>query len=114
MVDQVRRGEKRRGSAVDKVSYLLTSVDDDEAKAKDVIRNFYFFLYQLSDVIKPEVLLEYGVQLEEVERFRAAWKRGDSEGAKRLVPDAAIDTLAIAGTPRQARARIEEIPQGRG
>ncbi|MDA4122276.1 MAG: LLM class flavin-dependent oxidoreductase [Thaumarchaeota archaeon] len=108
MVEQVRKGERRRGTPVDRVSYLLTSVDDDESKAKEVIRNFYFFLYQLSDVIKPEVLVEYGVQLEELERFRAAWKKGDSEGAKKLVPDAAIETLAIAGTPAQARARIEE------
>ncbi len=55
-----RRGPDGRRN-VDKASYLLTSVDEDGEKARDVVRNFYFFLYQLSEVIKPESLEGYGV-----------------------------------------------------
>ncbi|MDG6925254.1 MAG: LLM class flavin-dependent oxidoreductase [Nitrososphaerota archaeon] len=107
MVGNVRRGETQGKKAVDKVSYLLTSVDEDGKRARDVIRNFYFFLYQLSDVIKPGVLEPYGVRTEELDRFRAAWRSG-SPDASSLVPAAAIDALAVAGNPREAEARIEE------
>lgn len=105
MIELVRKGERPTSRSVDKASYMLTSVDPDGAKARDVVRNFYFFLYQLSEVIKPETLEGYGVTLDSIERFRMAWKRGDSE-AKRLVPDAAIDALSISGTRDEALSRI--------
>jgi 5,10-methylenetetrahydromethanopterin reductase len=107
MVEHVRVGERRKGRTVDKASYLLTSVDEDGKKARDVIRGFYFFLYQLGEVIKPESLEPYGVALSEVAAFRAAWKRGDPT-ARDLVPDRAIDALTVAGTSAEARTRIEE------
>jgi len=107
MVDHVRVGEKRKGRTVDKASYLLTSVDEDGKKARDAIRGFYFFLYQLGEVIKPESLESYGVSVAEIELFRAAWKRGDP-AARSLVPDRAIDALTVAGTPDEARSSIEE------
>jgi 5,10-methylenetetrahydromethanopterin reductase len=106
MVGHVRAGEERAGRKVDKASYLLTSVDADGEKARNSVRNFYFFLYQLGDVIRPETLEAYGV-LGGVERFRAAWKRGDRD-APTLVPDAAIDALSVAGTAEEARSKIEE------
>jgi 5,10-methylenetetrahydromethanopterin reductase len=107
MVEHVRAGERAAGRTADKATYLLTSVDEDGGKARDAVRGFYFFLYQLGDVIKPESLQEYGVGPEEVARFREAWKRGDP-AAKSLVPDKAVDALTVAGTPREARSRIEE------
>jgi 5,10-methylenetetrahydromethanopterin reductase len=107
MVDHVGAGERRAGRSVDKASYLLTSVDEDGGKARDAIRGFYFFLYQLGEVIGPESLGAYGVGRDEIEKFRAAWRNRDP-AAPRLVPDGAIDALSVAGTPREARARIEE------
>lgn len=107
MVENVRQGERRSGRTVDKASYMLTSVDEDGSKARDVVRNFYFFLYQLGEVLRPEVLYPYGVRLEDVAAFRDAWKKG-SPDARKLVPDAAIDALAVAGTPEEAKRRIEE------
>jgi 5,10-methylenetetrahydromethanopterin reductase len=108
MVEQVRVGEVAAGRRVDKASYLLTSVDPDGSKARNVIRNFYFFLYQLSEVIRPETLESYGVKLESIELFRTAWRKGAVEEAKKLVPEAAISALSVAGTQAQALARIEE------
>jgi 5,10-methylenetetrahydromethanopterin reductase len=107
MLRNVQKGEDAGGRRVDKTSYLLTSVDEDGTKARNVIRNFYFFLYQLGDVLRPEVLEPYGVKKESLEAFRAAWKSG-SKDASRLVPDAAIDALSISGTRREARSRIDE------
>lgn len=107
MVDNVHAGEVGGKRKVDKASYLLTSVDEDGEKARNVVRNFYFFLYQLSDVIKPEILGRYGVKREELDSFRMAWKKGAPD-ASSLVPRAAIDALAVAGTPSEARKRVEE------
>jgi 5,10-methylenetetrahydromethanopterin reductase len=108
MVEHVRSGERAAGRTVDKASYLLTSVDPDGAKAKAVVRNFYFFLYQLSEVIKAESLEGYGVKLESIERFRAAWRKGAAEEARSLVPQAAIEALSVSGTREEALARIAE------
>jgi 5,10-methylenetetrahydromethanopterin reductase len=107
MVSNVALGEASGRRRVDRVSYLLTSVDEDGGKARDVVRNFYFFLYQLADVVRPEVLEGYGVKPEELDRFRNAWRSG-SPDAVTLVPSAAIDALTVAGTPREARVRVEE------
>jgi alkanesulfonate monooxygenase SsuD/methylene tetrahydromethanopterin reductase-like flavin-dependent oxidoreductase (luciferase family) len=105
MVRNVRSGAG--GRSVDIASYLLTSVDEDGAKARSVVRSFYFFLYQLSDVVKPEVLDSYGVKREELDAFRAAWKKGSPE-ARDLVPKAAIDALTVAGTADEVRRKVEE------
>ena len=42
-----------------------------------------------------------------VAAVKTAWDRGDREGAARLVPDALIDAVALAGTPQECRAKIE-------
>ncbi len=106
MVAHVREGEKTSGRTVDKASYLLTSVDEDRERARAAVRGFYFFKYQLGEVIKPESLSRYGVSLDEVERFRAAWRSRDP-GAESLVPEGAIDAMSVCGTPQDARSKIE-------
>ena len=42
-----------------------------------------------------------------VAAVKAAWDRGDRDGAARLVPDALIDAVALAGTPAECREKIE-------
>jgi 5,10-methylenetetrahydromethanopterin reductase len=107
MVRNVQSGESAAGRRVDRASYMLTSVDEDGVKARNVVKNFYFFLYQLSEVIKPEVLEAYGVKREQLDALSAAWKSGSPQ-ASGLVPDAAVDALAVAGTAAEARRKVEE------
>jgi alkanesulfonate monooxygenase SsuD/methylene tetrahydromethanopterin reductase-like flavin-dependent oxidoreductase (luciferase family) len=40
--------------------------------------------------------------------IKAAWDRGDRDGAARAVPDALVDAVAVAGTPEECRRRIED------
>ena len=108
MVQNVKAGESRGGRAVERASYMMTSVDPDPAKAVQAIKDFYFFLYQLADVVKPEVLVPYGVTEEDLSPMKEAWKKGDVAGAKRLVPDEAVEALALAGSEDHVRDRIEE------
>jgi alkanesulfonate monooxygenase SsuD/methylene tetrahydromethanopterin reductase-like flavin-dependent oxidoreductase (luciferase family) len=43
-----------------------------------------------------------------VATIKAAWDRGDHDGAAGLVPDALIDAVALAGTPEDCRRKIEQ------
>jgi len=108
MVDNVKRGEARRGSSVERASYMLTSLDPDPKKAAQVVRDYYFFAYQLAEVVRPEVLSPYGVGEDRLSPMKDAWKRGDIPEAKRLIPDEAIEALTITGTGDHAAERLRE------
>jgi len=108
MVENVKKGEAKRGSGVERASYMLTSLDPDPRKAAQVVRDYYFFVYQLAEVVRPEVLGPYGVTEEQLTPLREAWKRGDLPEAKRLVPDDAIEALTVTGTGDHAVQRLAE------
>ncbi len=108
MVENVKRGEEKRGKTVERASYMLTSIDPDPKKAAQAVRDYYFFVYQLAEVVRPEVLAPYGVSEEQLRPMKEAWKKGDVPGAKRLIPDQAIDALTITGSGDHARERLRE------
>ncbi|MDA4125367.1 MAG: LLM class flavin-dependent oxidoreductase [Thaumarchaeota archaeon] len=108
MVGNVKRGEAKRGKSVERASYMLTSLDPDPRKATQAVRDYYFFLYQLSEVVRPEVLAPYGVTEDQVKPMKEAWKRGDLPEAKRLIPDQAIESLTITGNGDHASERLED------
>ncbi len=108
MVDNVRRGEAKRGAQVERASYMMTSLDPDPRKAAQAVRDFYFFAYQLSEVVSPEVLAPYGVTEDDLRPMKEAWRKGDIPEAKRLIPEEAIDALAVTGTFDHATDRIDE------
>jgi 5,10-methylenetetrahydromethanopterin reductase len=108
MVSNVREGEDSRSRRVERCSYILTSLDQDPAKARDVVRKFYFFVYQLSEVVPPASLQPYGISEEKLAAVKAAWRKGDQAEASRLVPEEAIEALTIAGTSEAAAQRLAE------
>jgi 5,10-methylenetetrahydromethanopterin reductase len=108
MVDNVKRGEAKRGRRVERASYMLTSLDPDRKRAVQAVRDYYFFVYQLSEVVRPEVLTPYGVTGEQLRPMKEAWKMGDVPEAKKLIPDEAIESLTITGTGDHAMNRLEE------
>ncbi|MDG6956395.1 MAG: LLM class flavin-dependent oxidoreductase [Nitrososphaerota archaeon] len=108
MVENVRRGEAKRGRGVERASYLLTSVDRDPAKAAKAVRDYYFFAYQLAEVVKPESLSPYGVEEEDLRPMKEAWRSGDEAEARRLIPEAAVEALTVTGTPDHALGRVDE------
>ena len=108
MVENVSLGEARRGKGVERASYMLTSLDPDPAKAAQAMRDYYFFVYQLAEVVRPEVLAPYGVGEDRLRPLKEAWKKGDVPEARRLVPDEAIDALTLTGKPDHALDRVEE------
>jgi 5,10-methylenetetrahydromethanopterin reductase len=108
MVANVKAGESARGRTVERASYLLTSLDPDQKKARDAVRDYYFFVFQLSDVVKPEALEPYGVSEKMLKPMKEAYRRGDIAEAKRLVPEAAVEALTVVGNADHAAERINE------
>ena len=108
MVANVQAGEKASGRQVERASYMLTSLDADAQKAREAMRDYYFFVYQLSEVVRPEVLAPYGVTADDLMPLKEAWKKGDVPEAKRLVPEQAIEALTITGDGDHAEARLKE------
>jgi len=108
MVENVKRGEAKRGRTVERASYMLTSLDPDPAKAAQAVRDYYFFVYQLAEVVRPEVLAPYGISEEQLKPMKEAWKKGDLPEAKRLVPEQAIEVLTITGDGDHASERLKE------
>jgi 5,10-methylenetetrahydromethanopterin reductase len=111
MVEWVKEGEKSNGKTIEKASYILTSVDPDPKKARDTVRGFYFFLYQLAEVIGKEDLERCGMNSGLMETLRDAWKRGNVGEAKGLVPDSAINALALSGTAEEAKEKLTKYMQ---
>jgi alkanesulfonate monooxygenase SsuD/methylene tetrahydromethanopterin reductase-like flavin-dependent oxidoreductase (luciferase family) len=108
MVENVRQGEQKRGAKVERASYMMTSLDPDPGKAAKAVRDYYFFAYQLAEVVRPEVLAPYGVAEERLKPMKEAWKKGDVNEAKRLIPDEAIEALTVTGTGDHAAERLTE------
>lgn len=108
MSASVKAGEASANRKVDKASYMMTSVDPDANKARETMKSFYFFLFQLSEVIKPKDLEPYGITEQQLLPLKAAWKKGNIAGAKANVPNEAVDALTLTGTKEAVQRRLEE------
>jgi probable F420-dependent oxidoreductase len=95
----------RRPEDVEISSLLPCQVAGSGAEARDRLRPglaFYIGFFP-----RYHRLLGEAGFAEAVAAVKAAWDRGDRDGAARLVPDGLIDAVALAGTPAECRDRIE-------
>lgn len=104
----VARGARRAGRAPEEVeiaSLLPCMVVPDRQEALALMRPgvaFYGGFFPRYN----RVLAESGFP-EAARAIKAAWDRGDRDGAARAVPDALVDAVAVAGTPEECRRRVE-------
>jgi len=99
----------RRPEDVDIVSLLSCSVSDNRQEAIDRLRPaaaFYAGFFPRYN----RLMAESGFP-QEAAAIRAAWQQGDQTGAAKLVPDAMVQALGIAGTATEARERLEAYRQ---
>jgi 5,10-methylenetetrahydromethanopterin reductase len=108
MCSCVNAGETSLNRKVDKASYMMASLDPDTNKARKTMKGFYFFLYQLAQVIKPKDLEPYGITPEQLATMKEAWKKGDIKEAKSNVPNEAVEALTLTGTKESVRPHLEE------
>jgi probable F420-dependent oxidoreductase len=106
--ESVAIGARRAGRKPDEVeiaSLIPCQVADTPAEACERLRPgvaFYIGFFPRYN----RLLAEAGFA-DAVATVKAAWDRGDRDGAARLVPDALIDAVALAGTPTECREKIE-------
>jgi alkanesulfonate monooxygenase SsuD/methylene tetrahydromethanopterin reductase-like flavin-dependent oxidoreductase (luciferase family) len=99
----------RRIEDIDIVSLLSCSVSSDRREAIDRLRPaaaFYAGFFPRYN----RLMAESGFP-EAAQAIRAAWQKGDQTGAAKLVPDAMVQALGIAGTATECRERVEAYRQ---
>jgi probable F420-dependent oxidoreductase len=101
------RGAERAGRDPDVpiAGYLTCSVHDDREQARQAARAIVAF----NSTVKTYRVVHrlHGFE-DHAERIRAAWLGGDFAAAVEAVPDEMLDTIALAGTPDEVRARFAE------
>ena len=95
-------------SNFDIASYMLTSVNSKSSEAVKAVRNFYFFVYQVSEVIPPALLEPYDITEAKLRPVKDAWKKGNVAEAGSKIPEAVIEELTVTGTPEHCLERIEQ------
>lgn len=93
---------------IDVASYVLTTVSKDEVEARKLMKSYYFVLYQVAEVLRPEVFEPYDLKEEDLEPIKEAWKRKDFAAAAKAVPDAVIEALTITGKPDHCLERLKD------
>ncbi len=95
----------RRSEDIEIASLLPCQVAESSAEAHERLRPgiaFYAGFFPRYN----RLLAEAGFT-DAVAKIKAAWDRGDRDGAARLVPNALIDAVAVAGTPGECREKID-------
>lgn len=95
----------RRPEEIDIASLLPCYVAPKRQQAFDAMRRavgFYGGFFPRYN----RLIAENGFP-EAAEAIRTAWKQGGQDAAARMVPDALIEAMAVAGTPTECRERIE-------
>lgn len=106
--DGVAIGARRAGrnpEDVEIASLLPCHVADSRAEALDRLRPAVA-LYAGFFPRYNRLLAERGFP-EAAAAIKAAWDRGDRDGAARAVPDALVAAVGVAGTPDECRERVE-------
>jgi alkanesulfonate monooxygenase SsuD/methylene tetrahydromethanopterin reductase-like flavin-dependent oxidoreductase (luciferase family) len=95
----------RQPDEIDIASLILCSVAASQQEAFETMRPAVAFFTGFFPRYN-RLMTENGFP-EAAQAIRAAWARGDEEGAARAVPDALLATVGVAGTPEECRARLE-------
>ena len=105
------RGAERAGRAQAPgiAGYLTCVVDDDGERARQVARAVVAFNSTVS-TYRP-VLSHHGFDAE-ADRIREAWQHRDWAGMAAGVSDDMLTTIAVAGTPDEARRQFEQRRAG--
>jgi len=110
--EHIAIGARRAGrdpQGIDIASLLSCSMSEDRQEAFERLRPgaaFYAGFFPRYNRLMAESGFPDAAQA-----IRAAWQKGDREGAAKLVPDELIQALGVAGTPAQCRERIEAYRQ---
>lgn len=102
-----RQGE-RGARKLDVASYVLTIVSKDVEDAKRKMKSNYFLIYQVADVLKPQIFAPYGLQESDFEPVKEAWRKKDLAAAAKAMPDAVVEALTLTGDAEHCVSRLKD------
>ena len=94
----------RRPEDIEIASLLPCQVADSSAEARERLR--FGIAFYVGFFPRYNRLLAEAGFTDAVAKVKAQWDRGHRDDAARLVPDALIDAVALAGTPAECREKI--------
>ena len=101
--DGLARGGRER-SSFDLAGYVITSISDDRARAREEARRQIGFY---ATTLTYDAILDLHGWEQEKQAIRAAWKKFDLAALSAAVSDDMLDQIAIAGTPDDCRTQLE-------
>ena len=100
--DGIRRGERERAS-FDLAGYVITSIADDPAVARDEARRQIGFY---ATALTYQAIMELQGWGAQADAIRAAFRKFDVPAMNAAVTDEMVDAIAVAGTPEQCREQL--------
>jgi 5,10-methylenetetrahydromethanopterin reductase len=110
-LERLEAGAKEGGRSLEDLHIVLwtpTAIDEDGTRARDLVR-----AHVSRVVIRPlpaEIPEEDMAAVEKIRETYDYYHHMDTEASHAdLVPDSLVDRFALAGTPEECRARVEQI-----
>lgn len=108
--ENVAIGAERAGrnpEEVDIVGNLVLSASEDRNAAREAVKSV--LIWELANDIFDRLIEGSGRDLGPILSVRKIIERGDIEEAKRKMTDEIIDLVAVAGTPRECKSKVEKF-----
>lgn len=108
--ENVAIGAERSGrnpDEVDVVGNLVLSVSEDHNAAREAIKPL--LIWEVATDIFDRLIEGSGKDLAPILSVRKIIQKGDIEEAKRKITDEIIDLVAVAGTPKECKSKVEKF-----
>lgn len=108
--ENVAIGAERSGrnpEEVDVVGNLVLSASEDRNAAREAVKSI--LIWELANDIFDRLIEGSGKDLGPILSIRKIIERGDIEEAKRKITDEIIDLVAVAGTPKECKSKVEKF-----
>jgi coenzyme F420-dependent oxidoreductase len=106
----LEKGAQQAGrpfSAIDVAPYILSCVSEDVESARTLVKSHLAYYIGGMGTFYANLVARYGFA-EEVSRVCQGWAAGDRKSAANQVTDSMVARLAICGSPKEARAQLEQ------
>jgi 5,10-methylenetetrahydromethanopterin reductase len=108
-IKYVRKGArktKRKPKELDLVAYMVTSIDEDEKKARSRARTVVSFVAASAP---PAALERHGIPLSDVEKICEFLRAGNIQKARSTVTQPMIDAFSVSGPPDKLASHVEKL-----
>jgi len=110
-IDEIRKGAERANrpsESVDVAAFLPTFVSEKADEAKQIVARVIAYYVGGMGTYYHRKVSESGFKAE-ADSIRAAWLRGDRATATKEVGAELVDSVALAGSADECRARLQEF-----